>query len=161
MSEVVVDTNIWVIADEQPAEVKSQAEKDCILACCDWLELFVRGDDCLVIDDYDTFQILTEYRNNIRSGGLAENILNKLSSSLFSRLVRKRIELDSDNFALVPSQFQQIHKNDRKFVAVAIQCEPFATIFHATDRGWITNRDLLEENSLPIKGLCPDLFALT
>ena len=157
MSEVVVDTNVWVIADEQPAEVKSQKEKECIMVCNDWLEQFVQGDDRLVIDDYDTFQIMTEYRNNIRSGGLAENILNSLSSSLFSRLVRRRIELDTNKIALVPPQFQQIHKNDRKFVAVAIQCEPFATIFHATDRGWVNHKDLLKENSLPVKGLCPDL----
>ena len=158
MSEVVIDTNIWVIADELPARVKSQQEKDCILTCNDWLEQFVLGDDRLVIDDFDTFQILTEYRNNIRIGGLAESILNSLSSSLFSRLVRKRIVLGSDSIALVPSQFQQIHKNDRKFVAVAIQCEPFATIFHATDRGWVTHKDLLKENGLPIQGLCPDLL---
>ena len=158
MSEVVVDTNVWVMVDKVVAEAETDEEKRCINSCEQWLEDFVNGDDYLVLDNYDTWQIMTEYRNNVRGGGVAESILNSLSSSIFHRLVLKEIDFDGDSIAIVPSPFDQIHKNDRKFVAVAIQCEPFATICHATDRGWVTHRRLLEENGLSIRGLCPELI---
>ncbi len=157
MSEVVVDTNVWVMADEVVAEAETDEEKLCIKSCEQWLQDFVNGDDRLVLDDYVTWQIMTEYRNNVRGGGIAESILNRLSSIIFHRLVLKEIDLDPDMIAIVPSPLDQIHKNDRKFVAVAIRCEPFATICHATDRGWVDNQRLLEEYGLTIHGLCPEL----
>lgn len=159
MSEVVVDTNVWVMVDKVVEETDTEEEKQCIHSCQQWLELFISGDDLLVIDGFATWQIMTEYRNNVRRGGVAESILNELSSSIFHRLVLKQIDFDSDRIAIVPSPLDQIHKNDRMFVAVAIQCEPFATIYHATDRGWIANKLLLEEYGLTILGLCPELAA--
>ena len=157
MSELVVDTNVWVMVDKVVEDTETEEEKQCINSCQQWLELFVSGDDLLVLDDFATWQIMTEYRNNVRSGGVAESILNRLSSTIFHRLVLKPIDFDSDRIAIVPSPLDRIHKKDRKFVAVAMQCEPFATIYHATDRGWVTNRPLLEENGLTVLGLCPQL----
>lgn len=157
MSEVVVDTNVWVKVDEVVAETETDAEKQCVISCQEWLEHFIHSDDRLVVDNYDTHEILSEYRNNVRRGGVAESILNRLSSIMFHRLVLKDIDFDQDKIAIVPSTLDQIHKNDRKFVAVAIECEPFATICHATDRGWVVHQQLLEEYGLTILGLCPEL----
>lgn len=157
MSEVVVDTNVWVKVDEVVAETETDEEKQCITSCQQWLEQFVSGDDFLVLDSFATWEIMNEYRKNVRGGGVAESILNRLSSSMFHRLVLKDIDLDLHKIAIVPSPLDQIHKNDRKFVAVAIECEPFATICHATDRGWVAHQQLLEENGLTILGLCPEL----
>ena len=156
MSEVVVDTNVWVKVDENVKEVDSDEEKQCIFACQDWLDQFVNSEDHLIIDDYTTWKIMSEYRNNVRRGGVAENILNELLKNLFHRLVMKKIRLDQDGTAVIPRPIQLTHGKDRKFVAVALQCDPYATIFYATDRGWAADKAQLQENGLNIHELCPE-----
>jgi len=156
LSEVVVDTNVWVLVDEFVADMETDAEKSCILACQDWLEQFSASDDSLVIDSYQTYLILSEYRRNVRPGGVAERLLNDLSSRLFYRLVMRPIQLDRDGNALLPPPFSVTHGKDRKFVAVAIQCDPYATIYYATDIGWARDKEQLETNGLTIHELCPD-----
>ncbi len=159
MSEVVVDTNVWVKVDEVVAETETDEEKQCIISCQQWLEQFIAGEDSLVVDSYDTHAILTEYRNNVRPGGVAENLLNELTGRLFHRLVLKAIQLDLDDFAILPPTFDLTHGKDRKFVAVATQCEPYAPIYNATDSDWAMDKDSLTEHGLTIHELCPDYIA--
>lgn len=156
MSEVVVDTNVWVMVDEIVADMETDEEKLCILACQDWLEQFSANEDSLVVDGFQTYLILSEYRRNVRAGGVAESLLNDLSGHLFHRLVLKPIGLDEDGNAILPPPFSLTHGKDRKFVAVAIQCDPYATIHYATDIGWAHDREQLESNGLTIHELCPD-----
>ena len=77
MSELVVDTNVWVLADritsisgDTPA-----VEADCIEACYRWIQQFAEGNDSLVVDR--SYRIFREYRLNISIGGLSEQILNR------------------------------------------------------------------------------------
>ncbi len=156
MSEVVVDTNVWVMVDEEATDLKSEEERQCILACQRWLEEFIDGDDRLVVDDYSTYIILSEYRRNVRPGGVAENLLNELTGRLFHRLTLKKIRRDRDGFAVLPAPFALTHGKDRVFVAVAIQCDPFASIYFATDTDWADDRANLEDQGLAIVALCPD-----
>lgn len=83
MSEVVVDTNVWVMVDEEVTDLKTEEEKECILACQHWLEEFIDSDDRLVVDDFSTYIIISEYRRNVRRGGVAESLLNELTGRLF------------------------------------------------------------------------------
>ena len=156
MSEVVVDTNVWVKVDEAVIETETDEERQCVISCQEWLEYFITSEDRLVVDTYDTHAILTEYRNNVRPGGIAENLLNELTGRLFHRLELKAIQLDSDGFAILPSPFHLAHGKDRKFVAVAIQCDPYATIHNATDTDWSKECEQLAENRLTVHELCPD-----
>ena len=155
MSEVVVDTNVWVKIDEEVKEMQSKEQQHCIIACQDWLENFIDGDDRLVVDSFATHSILSEYRNNVRSGGVAENLLNELTGRLFHRLELKNIHLDDDGSAILPAPFHLRHGKDRKFVAVAVQCKPFATIFNATDTDWTGDRAQLAEHGVVIHERCP------
>ena len=156
MSEVVVDTNVWVMVDEEATHMRAEEEKECILACQRWLETFISSDDRLVVDGFSTYAIISEYRRNVRPGGVAENLLNELTSRLFHRLILKEIQLDSNDFAILPEPFYLRHEKDRMFVAVAIQCEPFAPIYFATDTDWADEQTYLEEQGLIIHALCPD-----
>ena len=158
MSEVVVDTNVWVMIDEEVRDLESNEQRLCIAACQDWLEAFIDGDDRLVVDSFATHSILTEYRNNVRSGGVSENLLNELAGRLFHRLELKNINLDEDGFAILPAPFHLRHGKDRKFVAVAVQCDPIATIYNATDSDWKSDRAQLAEHGLTIHELCPDFI---
>ena len=159
MLQVVVDTNVWVKVDEVVVETETDADKQCVISCQEWLEHFITSEDRLVVDNYDTYAILTEYRNNVRPGGVAENLLNELTGRLFHRLVLKTIQLDTHGFAILPSPFHLTHRKDRKFVAVAIQCDPYATIHNATDRDWSKDKEYLTEHGLTVHELCPDCIA--
>lgn len=159
MSEVVVDTNAWVMVDEEISGLQSEGERDCILACQRWVEEFIDSDDRLVVDDFNTFVILSEYRRNVRPGGVAENLLNELTERLFHRLVLKPVQLDQNDFAILPAPYTLNHAKDRVFLAVAIQCDPFASIYFATDTDWAQDRANLEEQGLTIIALCPDYIS--
>ena len=68
MSDIVIDANVWAMADRQITEGLPIEEEKCIKACRDWLEKFVFGDDRLVVDWQ--YAIISEYRRNISSNGL-------------------------------------------------------------------------------------------
>ncbi len=156
MSELVVDTNVWVKVDEVVTETETEEEKQCIVACQQWLEEFINGEDRLVVDSYITHSILKEYRNNVRPGGVAENLLNDLTGRLLHRLALKAIHFDANGFAVLPPPFHFAHGKDRKFVAVAIQCDPYAPIYNATDTDRAKERVHLEFHGLTIHELCLD-----
>lgn len=160
MSEVVVDTNVWVKVDEVVADTETNEEKQCIISCQQWLEHFISSEDRLVVDTYDTHAILNEYRNNVRPGGVAESLLNELTGRLFHRLILKTIQIDTDRFAILPPPFHLTHGKDRMFVAVAVQCDPYAPIYNATDTDWAKERDQLLDLGLTINELCPDYIDL-
>ena len=155
MSELVVDTNVWVMVDGDVTGMITADERECILACQSWLESFIRSHDRLAVDSFATHRILSEYRRNVRPGGIAESLLNELTGRLFHRLAEKEVQLDADGFAILPAPFHLTHAKDRIFVAVAIQCSPFATIFYATDTDWAADQAELQSLGLQIVGLCP------
>lgn len=159
MSAVVVDTNVWVLADRITSiSAKTPAiEADCIEACYRWIQQFVASGDRLVVDR--SYRIFREYRNNISVGGLAEQVLNRLESIPLERLVFVDIEFNRDGHALVPADVMIDDESDRKFIAVAIVSEPYAPIYNAADNDWAKERKHLESLGLIIRELCPDYIA--
>ena len=158
MSDIVVDTNVWVMVDKLIGEVDTEQEKDCIGACADWLRQFIQGEDRLVVDS--TYKVLSEYRRNVKKGGIAENLLNQLTNRLFHRLVQKPIKFDVNGHAILPADIAFADPEDRKFIALAIQFHPYAPIYNATDTDWSEAVNRLAERGLTIYELCPDYIQL-
>lgn len=159
MADIVVDANVWIVADRLILESISVEEEDCIRTCRSWLHEFVEGDDRLLVDW--TYRILSEYRNNLRKGGFAEPLLNQLEAQPVRRFARVDLEFDRNGNAVLPTEIEVGDPSDRKYVAVALQREPFAPIYVASDRGWERDRPGLSDYGLVIHQLCPDLHQST
>ena len=160
MSAVVVDTNVWVLADRitSISADTPDVEADCIEACYRWVQEFAQSDDILVVDSL--YRIFKEYRDNVKAGGLAEQELNRLESVSLRRLVYIDVEFDINGHAILPSPISFEDEEDRKFIAVAIGVEPYAPIHNAEDTDWEKERQQLESQGLTIHELCPDYIAL-
>lgn len=154
MTDVVVDTNVWAMVDKTIADVSTIEELDCIEACKNWLKLFTESDDRLAIDWM--YKILAEYRGQIKKGGLAEQLLNRLEAQPRDRLVELEIEFDENGYAILPDDIEFHDRNDRKFIAVAIQFDPYAPIYNATDTDWAKEKPSLIEHGFTIHELCDD-----
>lgn len=156
MSDIVVDTNVWVMVDKDVSELEESEDRNCVRSCQVWLERFIIGEDRLVVDSFNTYAIISEYRRNVKRGGIPENLLNQLVTVLFDRLIQIDIRFDDDGFAELPEQLMSLHGKDRKFVAVAIECDPYAPILNATDTDWAQEKQLLADNEVTIIELCPE-----
>ena len=156
MSDIVVDTNVWVMVDIIVKELDGSEDQDCVRSCQLRLEKFIVGDDRLVVDSLNTYAIISEYRRNVKRGGVAENLLNQLVNVLFDRLVQKVIRFDENGFVELPQQLMSLHRKDRMFVAVDMACVPYAPILNATDTDWAKEKQQLVENGLTIHELCPE-----
>ena len=154
MADIVVDANVWIVADRQVGGSISKEEENCIKTCRDWLQRFATGVDRLLVDW--EYQIISEYRRNLRKGGFAVALLNQLESQSYYRFSRVRIETDGDGHAILPLDISVGDPSDRKYVAVAIHRRPFAPIHVATDRGWVRDKPGLTDYGIIIEELCPD-----
>ena len=156
MSEVVVDTNVWVLADRITSDKAGLPihEADCIEACYRWLTDFVDSVDKLVVDY--SYRIMREYRDNIQKGGLSEQLLNDLESVVLERIVYADIEFDSNHHARLPFPITFHDPNDRKFIAVAISRDPVAPIYNATETDWTKEKNRLRQNGILVNELCQD-----
>ncbi len=70
MANIVIDANVWVMADRRLSDEVPPDERDCIQTCRKWLQDFAHGGDTLVVDW--EYKILSEYRDNIQRDGFAE-----------------------------------------------------------------------------------------
>ena len=154
MSDIVIDANVWAMADRMITEGLPIEEEDCIKACRDWLEQFVDGDDRLVVDW--GYAIISECRRNISEDGFAVQFLNRLESESRIRFTGVVVDFDRDRHAILPEDLTIGDPADRKYVAAAMQCDPFATIFNATDTDWSNEREMLAEFGIPVVELCDD-----
>jgi hypothetical protein len=151
MTDYVVDTNVWVKAEE--IEHAQASDEQCATQCLEWLRDFVTGQNRLVLDD--RYMILGEYRKNIMRGGLAEQWLNQLETKPRDvRLVELPIKVDKDGYAEVPPPLAILDASDRKLVAVALAHKPIPPIVDATDTGWARARQALESVGITVHELC-------
>ena len=156
MSEVVIDTNVWALADRITSDNEGVPlhEAECIEACYLWLNRFAESSDQLVVDY--AYRVLAKYRDNIREGGFAEQVLNQLESVALERIIFVDIQLDIDDYAILPFPMTFEDPEDRKFIALAVAREPFAPIYNATDTDWAKEREQLAQHGLTIHELCPE-----
>lgn len=158
---VVIDANVWGVVNRlrDIGNIESAIEIDCIQRCRDWLREFVNSENKLALDLSHT--ILTEYRDNVTDqGGLARQLLNNLQSNHLNRLEYVSIKFDENGDAILPDNITFHDRSDRKFIAVAIQFDPYAPIYNATDTDWAKEKTKLESMGLMIQELCLDYIIL-
>lgn len=158
MSDIVIDANVWVMADRTVNDGLPIEEQNCIRACRNWLKQFVDGDDRLVVDWQ--YAIISEYRRNIGRNGFAAPLLNALESESYSRFTGVVLDVDEDNNATLPNGLTLDDPADRKYIAAAMQCDPYAPIYNAADTDWAKERNQLVDHGLTIRELCPDYIRL-
>lgn len=138
MAEIVIDTNVLLVANGAHEDVSH----DCVAACISRLEA-VRNEHRIVIDD--AYQILGEYGNKLQangSKGVGDAFLKWLfqNSSNSMKVVQVAITDAGGNFF---SEFPEpplqaaFDPADRKFVAVANAHAPKARIWQAADCKWL------------------------
>lgn len=150
----VIDTNVWVLLDKNPSEIKTLEELDCIEVVGKWFsELFAQG-FYLVVDSY--YKIFKEYRKNIKKGGLAEQYLNRLETQPRDYLIEvEGIAWDENGDAVLPHVFNIPDRSDRKFIAVSLASkQPYPPIINATDSDWGKVADLLSQHEIIVTELC-------
>lgn len=155
MTEVVIDTNVLLVASGRHEGVSHQ----CILACVKRLER-VKRDECVVFDD--AFRILGEYQNKIdpaRGKGVGEAFLKWLLQNRANPRRVQQVTLterapdDYEEFP-DPALAAEFDPADRKFVAVA-HCHPGKPpVLQATDSKWLRWHARLKQHGVRVEFLC-------
>ena len=158
MLKVVVDTNVWATAGKSIAEVETIEEADCIEHCADWIVEFLDGNYKLIVDSIG--KVIDEYQYYILPGRFPESELNRLYSELWGRLEYVEIEFDEGGHAVLPKTVFFHDPADRKFVALALACDPYAPIYNATDTDWAKEHEELANHGLTIREICPEYIAM-
>jgi hypothetical protein len=163
MPAYVIDTNIGVVANGRNCP---QADAACRLACVKKLEECVnilnnkkRGH--VVIDSGN--EIFEEYKSHFNFAGqpgTGDMFFKVLNERQFSTNNCERVEINKDadwGYEEFPhdEDLRNFDLSDRKFVTVAVQSCNSPVILNATDSGWRTHRESLE-NYVHIEELCPN-----
>ena len=157
--EVVVDTNVPLVANRQA----DQAGRECEAVCIQALRQ-VQAERRTLLDDKGL--IIEEYRNRLRlSGepGLGDAFFKWLWENQFNqehcRIVPLTVHADR-GFAEFPDDvcLSSFDLSDRKFVAVALASGAGPHVLNATDTDWWRDRQALAENGVHVVFLCPELM---
>lgn len=156
MAEVVIDTNVLLVANGAHDEVSYS----CVEACIEHLTL--ARTNVVVVDD--EHRILSEYKNKLQPNGgkgVGDAFLKWLlqNSAKTERVVQVTLtDMHDACFVEFPDHSMQsdFDPADRKFVAVANACAPKAVIWQATDCKWLDWWQGLEVAGISVKFICPD-----
>lgn len=157
MTEVVIDTNVLLVADGRHDE----ASDDCIATCIARLWQ-ARGSGRIVIDD--NYRILGEYQNKLRANspnGVGGAFLKWLLQNQANRARVEQVTLTEgapdhfDEFP-VPALEQEFDPPDRKFPAVANAHPARPPILQATDSKWLKWAPALACAEVTVDFLCPE-----
>ena len=144
MNAVIVDTNVIVIANDI-----DDKRADCRDRCQDRLQLIISRREKVVVDD--DWRILKEYERNTKPNtrkGIGDvfvkTLLQNQKNPNFCTIVHiTPLAGNGTEFEEFPNDdeaLKNFHKNDRKFIAVALayqaQFGQTATILLAIDKGW-------------------------
>lgn len=157
--EVVVDTNVPLVANGRA----EQADLECEDACVRQL-IQIQSEHRTLMDD--KMLTIEEYRRNLSHSGqpgvgdaffkwLWENQANPQHC----RTVPVTVHADR-GFAEFPDdpRLDKFDKDDRKFVAVALASGAGPRVLNAVDRDWWDHRKALKENGVNVVFLCPELM---
>ncbi len=158
-TEVVMDTNVAVVANGKT----EQAGPRCIRACIANLR-HIRDECRLLLDDKN--RIIDEYRNNLNPSGQPGP-----GDAFFLWLWQNQANQEyCRNIAVTPHEdrgFEEFpddpdlsafDQDDRKFVAVALASGTGPTVLNASDTDWWHHRQTLQEHGVEIVFLCPELM---
>ena len=155
VGEVVVDTNVPIVANGRG----THADTKCRLACVEAIHT-IQASQTVVIDEARA--ILTEYRRNLNlSGqpGFGDRFFKYVWDNQYSDARVRLVPItESDDkqrgFAELPEN--ALDPSDRKFLAVAVVSG--ASIVNATDSDWQEQRELLERLSVRLVEVCPEVI---
>ncbi len=160
MDEFVVDTNVPLVA-----KGGSHMTPNCELVCANFIELFLRGRQILVIDD--SYELIGEYIQNISSKGTS-NYANRFLKWLLvnqgnpHRVKQVSINVNINRFNEVANRTLadiSFDRSDQKFVVVALANQCIAPIAQAADSKWIGWEEVLQELGLQVMFLCKQELA--
>ena len=158
-TEVVVDTNVPVVANGKTEQASPECEAACI-----WTLIQVRAERRTLLDDKGL--ILREYRRHLsHSGqpGVGDAFFKWLHENQATpqhcRTVPVTAQADR-GFAEFPgdARLRSFDLSDRKFVAVALASETGPQVLNAADRDWWEHRKALAENGVNVLFLCSELM---
>lgn len=155
-SQVVVDTNVLLVANDQHSDVSP----GCVIACVEVLQ-HLRSKGCIVIDD--GYEILSEYRQKTKpnTGNRVGDAFLKwlLQNSGNSRYVAQvQINKHAERgFAEFPddAELREFDHADRKFVAAAVAHPNRPPILQGTDSKWTEWAERLSAHEIKVEFLCP------
>ena len=158
-TEVVVDTNVPIVANGKADHAGPECEEACIQAL-----MKIRTKRRLLLDDKDC--IIQEYRKRLSPSGqpgpgdaffkwLWENQANPQHCR--SVPVTEHDERGFEEFPDDP-RLSSFDRDDRKFVAVALASQTGPQVLNAADTDWWHDRQALEENGVVVVFLCPELM---
>lgn len=160
MTEVVIDTNVIVVADNG----HSECGVDCLSACIDRLEKVKKFETVVVDEDH---QIIKEYLGRVRTSGKAKTLGGEFLKWLMQNLSNAdhclKIKLHQTGhglFSETPTGFHGFDKDDLKFLAVANTVSPKPPILQAVDTKWGTWSKEFDAAGILIENLCPSYVAL-
>lgn len=159
--EVVVDTNVPLVANGKA----EQADLECEVACVRKL-IQIQSEQRTLLDD--KMLIMGEYRRNLSQSGqpgvgdaffkwLWENQANEQHCRTVPLTVhadRGFVEFPDD------ARLSSFDLSDRKFVAVALASGTDPQVLNASDTDWWHDRQTLAEHGLQIVFLCPELMQM-
>lgn len=158
MKAYITDTNVPVAANGKA----DQAGPQCVLACIDALEM-VRSRGLVVLDT--EMLILHEYMSNLSLSGQPGpgDAFMKWAWTVQAdarKCERVRVHPVDGSFQEFPDDpaLQGFHRDDRKFVAVALASKRRPQVLNATDSDWHVYRGPLEKHGVRVRFLCPGLM---
>ena len=157
--EIVVDTNVVIVANGDTP----QASETCEIACIEKLE-WIQDNCILLLDNMDL--ILKEYDPYFcHSGqpGPGDAFFRWLHFNQFNDQHCRTIAITPHaerEFAEFPDDpdLADFDRSDRKFVAVAIASGNAPEILNATDTDWWQHRAALQRHGIKVTFLCPKLM---
>ncbi len=158
-TEVVMDTNVAVVANGKT----EQAGRRCVRECIAKLR-HIRNECCLLLDNGNL--ILEEYRKNLSLSGqpgpgdgfykwLFDNQANPEHCQKVP--LKPHIDREFEKFPDDPN-LESFDRDDRKFVAVALASGTAPKVLNASDPDWWFHCQALRQHGVEVVFLCPDLM---
>ncbi len=165
MNAVIVDTNVIVIANG----AASHASLDCIERCQDRIQQILDQHEKVVIDD--GWRIFGEYERYVDLNsrkGIGDVFVKMLLRNQKNPNICTMVHItplagngtDFDEFPNADGALTGFHKNDRKFIAVALAHQRDAggtpTVLLAIDRGWLEFMNALVSHGINVDLICEE-----
>ncbi len=158
-TEVVIDTNVPVVANGKAEQAAAGCEATCIKTLRQ-----IRTDRRLLLDDKGL--IIQEYRKRLSPSGqpgpgdaffkwLWENQANEQHCRFVT--VTCHADRGFEEFPEDPS-LGSFDLDDRKFVAVVLASGTSPNVLNASDTDWWHHRQALERHGIVVVFLCPELM---
>ncbi len=158
-TEVIMDTNVAVVANGKTGQASSHCIRECIA------KLRHIQDECrLLLDDRN--QIINEYRNNLNPSGqpgTGDAFFLWLWQNQANHEYCRKVEVNphaSRGFEEFPEDpnLKDFDQDDRKFVVVALASGTGPKVLNASDTDWWHHRQALQQHGVEIVFLCPELM---